>query len=32
LERLTQLSNLHTAGKLTDDEFMAAKRKILGVE
>lgn len=32
LERLTQLASLHTAGKLTDEEFTAAKRKILSLE
>ena len=31
VERLRELSDMHTAGKLTDDEFAAAKRKILGL-
>jgi len=31
LERLRELSDLHTAGKLTDEEFTAAKRKVLGL-
>jgi hypothetical protein len=31
VERLRALSDMHTAGKLTDDEFAAAKRKILGL-
>jgi hypothetical protein len=31
VERLRELSDMHTAGKLTDDEFTAAKRKILGL-
>jgi hypothetical protein len=31
LERLRELSDLHTAGKLTDEEFTAAKRKLLGL-
>jgi Short C-terminal domain len=30
-ERLRELSDLHTAGKLTDEEFAAAKRKLLGL-
>lgn len=32
LERLSQLSAMHDAGKLTDDEFTAAKRKLLGLQ
>jgi uncharacterized membrane protein len=32
VERLRELSDLHTAGKLTDDEFAAAKRKLLGLQ
>jgi hypothetical protein len=32
LERLRELSDLHTAGKLTDEEFTAAKRKVLGLQ
>jgi hypothetical protein len=32
LERLRELSDLHTAGKLTDEEFTAAKRKLLGLQ
>jgi hypothetical protein len=31
VERLRELSDLHTAGRLTDDEFTAAKRKLLGM-
>jgi hypothetical protein len=31
LERLRELSDLHTAGKLTDEEFTVAKRKLLGL-
>ena len=31
LERLRELSDLHTAGKLTDQEFTVAKRKVLGL-
>jgi uncharacterized membrane protein len=31
LDRLHQLSELHDQGKLTDDEFTAAKRKLLGL-
>jgi type II secretory pathway pseudopilin PulG len=30
LEQLKQLGELHTSGVLTDDEFDAAKKKILG--
>jgi type II secretory pathway pseudopilin PulG len=30
LEQLKQLGELHTSGVLTDDEFEAAKQKILG--
>lgn len=30
IERLTQLSSLHSAGALTDAEFAAAKAKLLG--
>lgn len=32
LERLRELADLHTAGKLTDEEFTAAKRKVLGLQ
>lgn len=32
MERLRELSDLHTAGKLTDEEFTAAKRKVLGLQ
>jgi hypothetical protein len=32
LERLRELSDLHTAGKLTDEEFTVAKRKVLGLQ
>ena len=31
VEELRELSDMHTAGKLTDDEFTAAKRKFLGL-
>jgi uncharacterized membrane protein len=31
LDRLSQLSEMHDQGKLTDDEFAAAKRKLLGL-
>jgi hypothetical protein len=31
VERLRELSDLHTAGRLTDEEFTAAKRKLLGM-
>jgi hypothetical protein len=31
VERLRELSELHSAGHLTDEEFSAAKRKILGM-
>lgn len=31
IEKLKQLAELHTAGVLTDEEFAAAKAKILGV-
>jgi predicted lipid-binding transport protein (Tim44 family) len=31
VERLRELSDLHSAGRLTDDEFTAAKRKLLGM-
>lgn len=31
VERLRELSELHERGSLTDDEFTAAKRKILGM-
>ena len=30
IDELTQLSSLHAAGVLTDDEFAAAKAKLLG--
>jgi uncharacterized membrane protein len=32
LDRLAQLSEMHTRGELTDDEFTAAKRKLLGLQ
>jgi uncharacterized membrane protein len=32
LDRLTQISEMHDQGKLTDDEFVAAKRKLLGLQ
>ncbi len=31
LERLQNLSDMHTRGELTDDEFSVAKRKLLGL-
>ena len=31
VERLRELSAMHTQGLLTDDEFAAAKRKLLGL-
>jgi uncharacterized membrane protein len=31
VERLRELSDMHAQGHLTDDEFAAAKRKILGL-
>jgi hypothetical protein len=31
VERLRELSDLHAAGRLTDEEFAAAKRKLLGM-
>ncbi len=31
MEQLRQLSELHSNGQLTDEEFTAAKRKILGL-
>ena len=31
VERLRELSELHSAGRLTDEEFTAAKRKLLGM-
>ena len=31
LSRLVQLSEMHDQGKLTDDEFVAVKRKLLGL-
>ena len=31
LDRLSQISELHDRGKLPDDEFAAAKRKLLGL-
>jgi hypothetical protein len=31
-DRLRELSEMHTRGELTDEEFTAAKRKILGLE
>lgn len=30
MEQLKQLGDLHTAGVLSDDEFAAAKAKLLG--
>ena len=30
MEQLKQLGDLHTAGVLTDEEFAAAKAKLLG--
>lgn len=30
--RLKELADLHAAGHLTDEEFSAAKRKLLGME
>lgn len=30
-DELTRLADLHSAGKLTDDEFAQAKRKVLSV-
>ena len=32
VERLRELSAMHTRGELTDDEFTAAKRKFLGMQ
>jgi uncharacterized membrane protein len=32
VDRLRELSELHTAGSLTDEEFSAAKRKLLGLQ
>jgi Short C-terminal domain len=32
MERLRELSEMHDGGKLTDDEFTAAKRKLLGLQ
>jgi hypothetical protein len=32
LEKVKQLAALHAAGTLTDDEFAAAKAKVLGLE
>jgi hypothetical protein len=32
LERLNELSAMHDQGKLTDEEFTAAKRKLLGLQ
>jgi uncharacterized membrane protein len=31
-DRLRELSEMHTRGELTDEEFTAAKRRILGLE
>jgi len=31
VDRLRKLADLHTIGKLTDEEFTAAKRKVLGL-
>jgi uncharacterized membrane protein len=31
VERLRELSDMHTSGQLTDEEFAAAKRKLLGL-
>ena len=32
VERLRELAEMHTRGDLTDDEFAAAKRKLLGIQ
>ena len=32
LDRLHDLTEMHTRGELTDDEFSAAKRKLLGLQ
>ena len=32
VERLRELSEMHSRGELTDDEFTAAKRKLLGMQ
>jgi uncharacterized membrane protein len=32
VERLGELSEMHTRGELTDEEFTAAKRKLLGLQ
>lgn len=32
VERLRELSEMHTRGELTDDEFTTAKRKLLGMQ
>ncbi len=32
LDRLTALSEMHSRGELTDEEFSAAKRKLLGLQ
>ncbi len=32
VDRLREISEMHTRGELTDEEFTAAKRKILGLE
>jgi len=32
VERLRELSEMHSRGELTDDEFTAAKRKFLGMQ
>jgi len=32
VERLRELSELHSSGHLTDEEFTAAKRKLLGLQ
>jgi hypothetical protein len=31
VERLRELSDMHTAGQLTDEEFAAAKKQLLGL-
>ena len=31
VERLRELAEMHTSGQLTDEEFAAAKRKLLGL-
>jgi hypothetical protein len=31
VERLRELSDMHSSGQLNDEEFAAAKRKLLGL-